>query len=256
MSAGVAGSNFWIPIYALVLGLDPRVAFWCALLTMLFGFGSGVVRNWQAGTLDRELVRRHAPWVLPSAAVGALLAPRLPVTPLLGGYAIFVLLYGLWLGASTWSIGSSSGLPKRPVDGEHADGKGAATPTTTARARGVVGGLLQGLIATGAGSLLMPAFLDRRPDKPASAVGSTVLMIFLSSLIAAFLRIDAVLWRTLVDNAEQIRSILLSVASGALVAGQLGPRLASKLPALWLRRWVALILVVIGVLVAQRVFGG
>ena len=121
MSAGVAGSNFWIPIYALALGLDPRVAFWCALLTMLFGFGSGVLRNWQAGTLDGELVRSHAPWVLPAAAVGALLAPRLPVTPLLGGYAIFVLLYGLWIGASTWSSGV-----------ERADESSPATPSSTA----------------------------------------------------------------------------------------------------------------------------
>ena len=42
-SSGISGSNFWIPIYLLAMGLEPRVAFWTSLLTMLFGFGSGAV---------------------------------------------------------------------------------------------------------------------------------------------------------------------------------------------------------------------
>ena len=39
MSSGVSGSNFWIPVYLLWFALEPRTAFWIALLTMLFGFG-------------------------------------------------------------------------------------------------------------------------------------------------------------------------------------------------------------------------
>jgi hypothetical protein len=43
VSAGISGYNFWIPVYVVWLGIDPKASFWLALLTMLFGFGSGRV---------------------------------------------------------------------------------------------------------------------------------------------------------------------------------------------------------------------
>ena len=52
MSSGIPGSNFWIPIYLIAIELEPAVAFWMSLLTMLFGFGSYFARNVADGTIS------------------------------------------------------------------------------------------------------------------------------------------------------------------------------------------------------------
>ncbi|MEM8995514.1 MAG: sulfite exporter TauE/SafE family protein [Acidobacteriota bacterium] len=242
MSSGVAGSNFWLPVYLIWLGLDPRLAFWASLVTMLFGFGSGVARNLAAGTVDRDLVRDHAPWVLGAAVAGAVAAPRLRIEPLLAGYALFVIAYGSWLSASTWRR-------RQPAEEARQDGPGEPL-----RLRAGVAGLLQGLIATGAGALLMPAFLAERPRAPAHAVGSSVTLVLLASAVAALVRVDAGLWRTLTANAEQVASMTVFAAAGAVLGGQVGPRVAARLPSLWLKRYVALVLLAVGLAVARRVF--
>lgn len=43
MASGVGGAVFFSPIFLLVLGLEPAVAIGTALLTELFGFGSGLM---------------------------------------------------------------------------------------------------------------------------------------------------------------------------------------------------------------------
>jgi uncharacterized membrane protein YfcA len=58
-SAGISGSNFWIPIYILLLGIDPKTSFWLALLTMLFGFGSGVVKNVMQTTINWSIAKQY-----------------------------------------------------------------------------------------------------------------------------------------------------------------------------------------------------
>ncbi|MEM1180351.1 MAG: sulfite exporter TauE/SafE family protein [Acidobacteriota bacterium] len=244
MSSGVAGSNFWIPIYLLGLGLDPRLAFWTSLVTMLFGSGSGVVRNLRDRTVEVGLVRSHAPWVLASAAVGGLAAPRIDVEPLLAGYALFVGVYGGWLLVSSWRTAGVAG------------GSGDETGGGPLRLRATVAGGFQGLIATGSGALLMPAFLSRRPQAPARAVGSAVLLVFMSSLVAALVRLDGALLETLRAEAGVVFSMTAFAAAGAALGGQLGPRVAARLPALWLRRYVAGVLITVGVLVARRVVLG
>jgi hypothetical protein len=54
ISAGISGSNFWIPVYLIWLGLDPKTTFWLALLTMIFGFGSGIVKNLRSKTVNHS----------------------------------------------------------------------------------------------------------------------------------------------------------------------------------------------------------
>ena len=157
MSSGIAGSNFWIPIYLLWLALEPRVAFWVSLLTMLFGFGSGVVRNVREGTVAWGLVRRYLMIAAPAAVLGALLSTRIPIRQLLLAFASFVTLYGLWL--------LSEKLRRTAPGPPHA---------TIRWSTGALAGGLQGALATGSGTLLMPAMLDHEDvDRPATAVGST-----------------------------------------------------------------------------------
>lgn len=88
MSTSLAGSNFWTPIYLLWLALEPKLAFWVSLLTMIFGFGSGVYRNLRDRMIDWMLVGRYLAVAGPAALVGALLSARLDaVGRLLSGIA-------------------------------------------------------------------------------------------------------------------------------------------------------------------------
>ena len=108
-ASGLAGSNFWIPIYFRWLELEPRLVFWMSLVTMVFGFGSAVVRNLFAGTIDWRLVRRYGVVAGPASAVGAVVAVRAPQALMLGGFAAFALLYGSWLLVGSRSPGRGGG---------------------------------------------------------------------------------------------------------------------------------------------------
>lgn len=253
MSSGVSGSNFWIPIYLLWLRLEPRVAFWMSLLTMLFGFGSGVVRNWRAGTLDLPIARRYLLRAGPAAAVGALLAARLPTQGLLSAFSLFVLVYSVILWRSPLAKDpASSGLEGRPVDPPPAEGM--AGPTAV---RAVAAGLLQGSIATGAGTVLLPSLLrERRVSHHATAVGTTVLLVFLLSLVSVGLRVDHVLGAALLAHRAEILSMIVFAAPGVVLGGQLGPRLAQQLPRRWLLRYVSALLWAVGWLVLWRALAG
>ncbi len=85
---------------------------------------------------------------------------------------------------------------------------------------GALAGLLQGGIATGSGVLLMPSLLShRRIRHHAEAVGSTVVLVFVLSLLAICFRIDAPLLAVLEEQAETIFEIMIFAASGVLVGG-------------------------------------
>src|SRR5207249_3076888 len=51
MATGVSGANFFAPVYLLWLQLDPQLGFWLSLVSMLFGFSSGLIRNLLQGTV-------------------------------------------------------------------------------------------------------------------------------------------------------------------------------------------------------------
>jgi len=240
MSSGIAGSNFWIPVYLLWLALEPRVAFWVSLLTMLFGFGSGVARNLLAGTVDARLVGRYLTVAGPAATLGAVASTHLQISWLLLAFAVFVLLYGALLIGEFSLDGRQAGAPLPPPQG-------------ISWLRGGLAGFLQGLIATGSGIVFLPLLLrHRQDDRPATAVGSTVVLVFACSLLAVACRIDGALWQALVEHRADIAGMLLFAAPGVVVGGQLGPRVAQRLPRRYLRLYVGLLLLAVGGLIAIR----
>ena len=95
ISAGISGSNFWIPVYLIWLKIDPKTGFWLALLTMVFGFGSGVIRNVKQKTVNGYIVKQYLMITIPAAIFGALLVPFAPAQWLILIFASFVLIYGL-----------------------------------------------------------------------------------------------------------------------------------------------------------------
>src|SRR5262249_1609710 len=101
MSAGVSGATLWVPVYLLWLRLGVPLAFWLGLVTMLFGFGSGVYRNWRDGTYDGPLVKRFLAASTPAAFIGGWCAPLINDKLLIALFGIFLLVYGGAIAART-----------------------------------------------------------------------------------------------------------------------------------------------------------
>jgi uncharacterized protein len=271
MSSGVSAGNFWVPVYLLWARLEPALAFWMTLATMLCGYGSGVARNLRQGTLDRRIIIQYLPFTIPAALVGGYLVPMLRVSWLILFFGLFVLGYGMRMLVTLLkrTLGESEG--QRP-DLSSPRGKRSPifplSPRETApifplslweRARvrdgaiALLGGILLGLITVGLGELLLPRLLTGRKSlAPAEVVGSTVVVIFVTSLAAALVRLDGPLLAALDEQRAPLLGAMVFAGPGVILGGQLGPMVARRLNIGTLRWYVTVILLLVGVLMLVR----
>jgi len=245
ISAGISGSNFWIPIYFVWLGIDPKIAFWLALLTMVLGFGSGIIRNAIHKTINWAIVKQYLKIAVPSTILGTLLVPFAPASLLLGLFGSFVIIYGAFL-VYRFGLFFKGSEPPFSEGGEKIYWFRAA-----------IAGFLQGLIATGSGKIILPCLLRNcRIRTTAEAVGSTVAIIFIVSLFAAIFRLTPDFVSTLAGQRDLIVNIMIWVAPGVILGGQTGPFVAKKLSERGIRVYVGILLVFVGILTYLRTFSG
>jgi len=244
-SAGISGSNFWIPIYFLWLGIDPKTSFWLALLTMLFGFGSGAAKNVIQTTINWSIVKQYLKIAVPSAILGTLLVPFAPANLLLEIFGSFVIIYGVFL---IFRFGlfykkNESAVPDREEK--------------IYWIRAAIAGFLKGLIATGTGKIIMPCVLKHcKIQSPAEAVGTTVFIIFVVNLFAAVFRLTPNFISVLSEQENLIFTIMLWVAPGVIIGGQIGPVVARKFSERGIRFYVGILLVFVGLLIYLRAYFG
>jgi uncharacterized protein len=252
MSSGISAGNFWVPVYLLWARFEPPLAFWMTLATMFCGYGSGAVRNLWQGTIEPRIILQCLPVVLPGALVGGYLAPSLNVSWLILLFGMFVLSLGVWmLGQAMRRAGSR--LPSRtsPTRGQWV--KARLSPDLEDRGICLLGGLLLGLITVGLGELLLPRLLaGRKSLSPAEIVGSAVVVIFVTSLAAALVRLNGPLLAALGEQGTTSLGALLFAGPGVILGGQLGPMVARRLNMRTLRWYVAIILLLVGILMLMR----
>ncbi|HSF28954.1 MAG TPA: sulfite exporter TauE/SafE family protein [Candidatus Tectomicrobia bacterium] len=255
MSSGISAGNFWVPVYLLWARLEPPLAFWMTLATMLCGYGSGLVRNLWQGTSETRIILQCLPVVLPGALVGGYLAPSMNVSWLILVFGMFVLGLGLWvLGQALPRSGSRSRSRTSSTRGQWM--KARLSPDLQDRGICLLGGLLLGLITVGLGELLLPRLLAGRRSLSASTiVGSAVVVIFVSSLAAALVRLNGPLLAALGEQRATLLGALLFAGPGAILGGQLGPMAARRLNVRALRWYVAIILLAVGILMLVRFSG-
>jgi uncharacterized membrane protein YfcA len=237
MSAGVSGATLWVPVYLLWLKLDAPVAFWLGLFTMLFGFGSGVIRNFRDRTFDGVLVRRYLLIAIPAALVGGLVSGSVNQVLIVALFGAFLILYAIAIAGRTLGM---------RTDGDRHDD----VPFMLA----MLGGALTGLISIGIGIMAMPSVLRHRSSRsPATAIGSLVIIIFFTSLAATIGRMRPSLISALRYNSSQMIAISIWAVPGVVIGGQVGPRLAQMLPSERLTRlYFSAVLLVVGVLTLAR----
>jgi uncharacterized protein len=237
MSSGISAGNFWVPVYLLWTQFDAPVAFWMTLATMLCGYGSGVARNLRQGTIQRGFLVRYLPLTVPAAVIGAYLSPALNVSWLILLFGVFVCGYGARMLVQQWQ---QSAMPHRLH---------AGLPYGIA----ISGGVLLGLITVGLGELMLPRMLaDRKLGRPAEAVGAAVMIIFVTSLAAALVRLNGPFMTALVAQHTILLGAMAFAAPGVILGGQLGPMIARRLNARTLQLYVAVLLLLVGGLMLVR----
>jgi uncharacterized protein len=238
MSSGISAGNFWVPVYLLWAQFEAPVAFWMTLATMLCGYSSGVVRHLRQGTIHRGFLVQYLPFTVPAAVIGAYLSPAVKGSWLTLLFGVFVCGYGARLLVQQWHQPATSHRrgPRWPW--------GIAT----------TGGVLQGLITVGLGELMLPRLLTERTlGRPADAVGAAVVIIFVTSLAATLARLHGPLMAALVEQHTTLLSALAFAAPGVMLGGQLGPLLARRFTARTLQVYVAILLILVGVLMLTHV---
>jgi uncharacterized protein len=260
MSSGISAGNLWVPVYLLWARFEPPLAFWMTLATMLCGYGSGVARNLRQGTIERRVIIQYLPLTGPGALIGGYLAPALNVSWLILLFGMFVLGYGVWMlvqlilshsqnGSRAASNGPKS--PSSPLAGEGE--KTHLGADIRERGIGLLGGLLLGLTTVGLGELLLPRLMaGRKSLPPAVIVGSIVVVIFVTSLAAALVRLNRPFLAALGEQRATLLGAMLFAGPGVILGGQLGPTMARHLNARTLRWYVASILLLVGILMLVR----
>jgi uncharacterized protein len=237
MSAGVSGATLWVPVYLLWLKLAAPVAFWLGLFTMLFGFGSGVIRNYRDGTFDGALVRRYLVIAFPAALVGGWASGSINQALIVALFGTFLIVYAIVISARTLSM---------RCDSDRHDNISISIA--------LLGGALTGLISIGIGILAMPSVLRHRSSRsPAAAIGSLVMIIFFTSLAATVGRMRPSLISALRRDSAQMLAIAIWAVPGVVVGGQIGPRIAQMLPSeRHTRLYFSAVLLVVGMLTLAR----
>lgn len=235
-STGISGANFWALVFIIGLRLEPRTGFWLSLIAMLFGSAGGLLAHHRRSTLRPELSAGYLLSALPAAVAGTVVASRLPPKVLMALFGVFLLLYA---GTLFFRSGPKPGhrRPRHRVSGS--------------------GGFLTGLLSVGVGEVLLPEALDREEiDSSAVAAGTTLLVVCLTSLTAAAVRLEPGFAQHLWSQRGPLATILLWVVPGVLLGSQLGPVIAARFDRRAMTRYVALVLVVVGLLMLGRGVGG
>ncbi len=238
MSAGISGANFWIPVYLFFIELNPKIIFWLALLTMLFGFGSGVIRNMYQRTINWYIVKQYLIPTVPAAIVGALLTSYLNEKILIFIFGAFVLIYG------TYQLIVS--ITPQKVQVKH---------QKVFWEVGFIAGFLKGLIATGLGKLIVPGMWNHEKiENPSQVIGSAVVIIFIVDIVAAMSRMNPVFVYGLIDSRDTLMSVLIFVLPSVIIGGQIGPQIIRNADVSRLKIFISLMLIFVSLLIFSRLF--
>ena len=239
MSSGISGSNFWIPIYILALGVEPIIGFWLALFTMLFGFGSGVSCNLYRRNINFSVAGKYLIVVLPGATLGGYFSGQVPQGILLLLFAILIFAYSVHL-----LLQISRREPEE-----------AQTHDKIYWLIGALAGFSKGLIATGLGKFILPFYLHHKEIKNASqAVGTTVAIVFIANLAAIAARMNPEFIGVLEGQKEYLYGILVWVVPSVVIGGFIAPFFTERISKTHLQGYVAILLIVVSLVTLLRIF--
>ena len=242
MASGIGGAVFFSPLFIVVLGLEPSVAIGTALITQLFGFGSGVWAYARRGLIDFKIGRRLLSFAVPLAIVGSTNADALPPNLLKGVFGVGIIFIGVQMYVA---YRHDHGEPARARAGdsvsnpvEHrsvlVDRDGTEYRYTLyhepeAWSFAALGGLFLGMISVGLSELEEYHFVVRCRIPPPVAVGTSIFIVGVTGLIASAGHFYNFATSSDPTVLPQLLAIVTFTIPGVIVGGQIGPLLQPKL---------------------------
>lgn len=264
MASGVEGATFFTPTFILALGLPAEIAIGTGLITEVFGFASGLTAYARRGLIDYRLGASLLAVTVPMALLGAWVA----------GLVAADILKAI-LGTGLFAVAASFLRTPEPrdvaredafIEDEYGSDRAETCLITRAgericytvcnrtegRALAGVGALFLGMISTGLGEL-SGYFLLRRCRVPSRvAVATSVFVVAVTALLAStghFIKFAEAGGETLAT----VLGLVMFTVPGAIIGGQIGPFVASRISQHTLERSLAVLFILVAALMIGEV---
>ena len=265
MSSGISGAIFFTPIFLLGLGLSPEVAIGAGLITVVFGFTSGLVAYLRRKLVDFKLAGSMLMFSIPRAVVGVVTSNYVNpnILKAILGMGLFAVAYSLLRSPALENVkGTDQQIENENKAGSmrsltSADGEqfcytirnkwmGAVVAT--------VGGFFTGMISTGLGELNSYYLLQRCKVPGKVAVATSVFTVAFTAMAAA----TGHLINFASGGGETLGTVfglVVFTAPGVVIGGQLGPYIATKISQHALKKSLAVLFILVAsLMLGQLIF--
>jgi uncharacterized protein len=209
-TVGVGGGVLWVPYLVLVAGLTPPVAIMTSLVIQIAGMASGGVATVRQGKIDIRLALILAVSAFPGVAFGVWLEGVVNSHSLVFLVGLACMACGLLFVLAR----EDQHLPPATEVSLRSAVPYLWTPPTLS--------VVTGLLSVGVGDFLVPILRNRLRLRMDVAIGACLVVMTINATAAFFLH--------LLTGGSFSGRIALFGMMGALVGGQIGPRIADKIP--------------------------
>jgi uncharacterized protein len=256
-ATGIEGATFFSPIFILLLRLDPRIAIGTALITAVFGVGSGISAYIRSKLIDYQLGRQLLAVAVPLALIGSFFAGSLSPQVLKSIFGVGLLFFGLVFllnpspsETNHLDVSISKKVPREKAKRRLVSAGGEEifyNPCNIHEGMAVcgVGGLFMGLMGSGQGGM-NNYFLLRRCQVPSVVAVATGTFVVAVTSVAASLGYAVSFVHTGGDVLSQVLSVVIYTVPGVIIGGQLGPAVSARLDKHKLERLLAILFISIG----------
>jgi len=257
MSTGIGGAVFFSPIFLLWLKLEPSVAIGVALITELFGFGSGLAAYRKSKLIDFKLGTAMLMISVPATIVGVLVAEHFPPIVLKAVFGVGIMFIGIQIFTS-WRQEQKEKMNKEIEDDrtKHTssitDASGKTYHYTVCnkpmgRAFAGFGGVFLGMISVGLAELMEYHLVAKCKVPSPVAVATSIFVVVVTVLFASAGHIYGFVQEG-PKAFSQALNVAIFTAPGVVLGGQLGPRVQAKVDPDKMKVAISVIFLGVGIL--------
>lgn len=264
MASGVEGATFFSPLFILALRLPPEVAIGTALVTEVFGFASGLFAYARKRLIDYRLGISLLVVTIPMAIVGTWVSGLIqPVyLKVILGVGLFVVALSFLRQPEKKDVVRMDEAVKKEYGGEKAetrlvtfDGEEiryTVCNRSEGRALSGVGALFMGMVSTGLGEMNGYFLLQRCRVPSKVSVATSVFVVAVTALIASaghFIQFA----QSGGGALQTVLNLVVFTIPGVIIGGQIGSRVASRIPQHTLELSLAVLFILVAILTLGQV---
>jgi uncharacterized membrane protein YfcA len=206
---GIGGGLLWMPYLIFLAHLDPGQAVVTSLVIQVGGMGSGSVTVVRTKKADLRLALLLGVCAFPGVPIGVWISRFVT-----GDSVVFI------LGVACLAIGLVFVYGREEPD--HGPNKVSLRQTAPYLWLATLFSIMTGLLSMGVGDFLVPILRNRLRMSMESAMGACLIVMAMNAALAAALHI--------MIGERFATSLILWAIPGVLLGGQVGPRLAGRIP--------------------------